>query len=250
MSQATSKLLNQSEKIKDTETMNLLIYKAQNGCVQSRDELVRGNMKLVYNVARRFKGKEHLQDDLFQIGTIGLLKSIKGFDLSRGLRFSTYAVPMMIGEIKRFLRDDGTIKVSRIIKEHAKMINKAYENLLTTTYQEPTIKQLALITGLEEEQVQLALECNYEPISLSKPLTPNLKLEDHIADQNDGFEKWMSIDGLKEAFKKLTEKEKIVVSMRYFQDRTQNDIGVHLGVSQAHVSRIEKGALRKLKDVM
>ena len=250
MEQTMVNMLNQSQEIKDFDRVKHLIQKAQEGSLPSRDELIKANMKLVYTLVRRFKGKEKLEEDLFQVGIIGLMKSIKNFDLSRDLRFSTYAVPIILGEIRRFLRDDGLLKVSRVIKDHARIINHTKEQIWNQYQTEVSLPSLKDVTGLTEEQVRLALDYIKDPVSLSQELTPDMRVEDTIADHNDDYERWVFSSGLKQAFEVLTEKEKYIVSMRYFQEKTQNEIGQALGVSQAHISRIEKSALLKLKSAM
>jgi RNA polymerase sporulation-specific sigma factor len=245
-------IYHETEPLKHEETV-LLLQSAQNGCEDSRKKLIERNIKLVLNIAHRFKRYDIPMEDLFQIGSIGLIKSIDNFDLSRNVRFSTYAVPMILGEIRRFLRDNGTIKVSRSLKDLAKKISRCREEFIKTYGHEPRISDIAGLMNMEREEIVMAMEANTDVLSLQAPISNSdggddeISLEDCLSD----YEKWEEQSDrkelLKSAFKGLEEKEKMILHLRYFQDKTQSEIGKKLGVSQAHVSRLEKLALKKLR---
>lgn len=228
-----------------------LIKKAQDGDDGAREILVQENMGLVWSLVRRFAGRGYDMEDLFQIGSIGLLKSIDKFDLSFNVKFSTYAVPMIVGEIKRFLRDDGMIKVSRSLKETAYKVRMIKEELLKEYHREPTISEIAAGLDLEVEEVALALESNAEIESLNaviyqgdgKPITLSEKINESPSEQSNVVDKIV----LTELIEKLLPIEREIISMRYFEDQTQTEIAKALDISQVQVSRIEKRILKKLK---
>lgn len=228
-----------------------LIQRAQNGDDGAREILVQENMGLVWSLVRRFGNRGYDMEDLFQIGSIGLLKSIEKFDLSFNVKFSTYAVPMIVGEIKRFLRDDGMIKVSRSLKETAYKVRVIKEELIKEYNREPTISEIAAGLDLEVEEVALALESNAEIESLNaviyqgdgKPITLSDKLNESPSEQSNIVDKIV----LTELIEKLLPIEREIISMRYFEDQTQTEIAKTLDISQVQVSRIEKRILKKLK---
>lgn len=228
-----------------------LIKRAQSGDDGAREILVQENMGLVWSLVRRFVGRGYDMEDLFQIGSIGLLKSIEKFDLSFNVKFSTYAVPMIVGEIKRFLRDDGIIKVSRSLKETAYKVRMIKEELMKEYNREPTISEIAAGLDLEVEEVALALESNAEVESLNaiiyqgdgKPITLSEKLNESPSEQSNVVDKIV----LGELIERLLPLEREIISMRYFEDQTQTEIAKALDISQVQVSRIEKRILKKLK---
>lgn len=228
-----------------------LIQRAQQGDDEAREILVQENMGLVWSLVRRFGNRGYEMEDLFQIGSIGLLKSIEKFDLSFNVKFSTYAVPMIVGEIKRFLRDDGMIKVSRSLKETAYKVRIIKEELVKEYNREPTISEIAAGLDLEVEEVALALESNAEIESLNaviyqgdgKPITLADKLNESPSEQGGIVDKIV----LTELIEKLLPIEREIISMRYFEDQTQTEIAKVLDISQVQVSRIEKRILKKLK---
>jgi len=231
-----------------------LIIRAQQGDEEAKNQLVNENMGLVWSLVRRFSGRGYELEDLFQIGSIGLLKSIDKFDLSFNVKFSTYAVPMIVGEIKRFLRDDGMIKVSRSLKETAYKARMIKEELIKEYNREPTLSEIAAGLDLEVEEVAYALESNAEVESLSaviyqgdgKPITLSDKLDEAPVLQNSLVDKMI----LKELIERLLPIERELITMRYFEDRTQTEIAKALDISQVQVSRIEKRILKKMKDMM
>ena len=231
-----------------------LIQKAQEGDEVAKNILVQENLGLVWSLVRRFSNRGYDMEDLFQIGSIGLLKSIEKFDSSFNVKFSTYAVPMIVGEIKRFLRDDGMIKVSRSLKETAYKIRLLKEELIKEFNREPTISELAAGLDLDVEEVVEALESSAEVESLSaviyqgdgKPITLSDKIDESPSMQNSLVDKMI----LKELIARLLPIEREIITMRYFEDRTQTEIASALDISQVQVSRIEKRILGKMKDML
>ena len=240
---AALKVLNESEKEK-------LLLKIKSGDKKARDELVSGNLKLVLSVVQRFTGRGENLDDLFQVGCIGLIKAIDNFDTSHGVRFSTYAVPMIIGEIRRYLRDNNSVRVSRSIKDTAYKAMQAKETFIAQHGKEPTIEQLSKELGLKREEIVLALEAITSPVSLYEPVYSDggdtIYVLDQVGDKNDD-ENIISEILFKEAMKSLPEREKFIINLRFFQGKTQTEVAEEIGISQAQVSRLEKGALRHIK---
>lgn len=231
-----------------------LIQSAQQGNKAAKDLLVEENMGLVWSLVRRFNNRGYDMEDLFQIGSIGLLKSIEKFDLQYNVKFSTYAVPMIVGEIKRFLRDDGMIKVSRSLKETAYKVRLTKEELIKEFDREPTISEIAASMEIGIEEVVEALESNAEVESLSaviyegdgRPVTLSDKIDEAPKEQNNLIDKIM----LTELIERLLPLEREIITMRYFEDRTQTEIASALDISQVQVSRIEKRILKKLKEMI
>jgi len=237
--------------IKDQE-MKELIRRSQEGDQEARDEIIEKNMRLVWSVVQRFLNRGYEPDDLFQIGCIGLLKSVDKFDLSYDVKFSTYAVPMIIGEIQRFLRDDGTVKVSRSLKEMGNKIRKAKDELSKTRGRAPTITEIADHLGISPEEVVLAQEAVRSPASIHETVYENdgdpITLLDQIADADEAS--WFDKIALKKAIEELDEREKLIVYLRYYKDQTQSEVAARLGISQVQVSRLEKKILQHIKEKM
>ncbi|WLR43803.1 RNA polymerase sporulation sigma factor SigF [Bacillus carboniphilus] len=229
-----------------------LIKQSQQGDQKARDLIVERNMRLVWSVVQRFINRGYEPDDLFQIGCIGLLKSVDKFDLSFDVKFSTYAVPMIIGEIQRFIRDDGTIKVSRSLKELGNKIRRTKEHLTKTEGKVPTVQQIADLLEIPPEDVILAQEAVRAPSSIHETVFENdgdpITLLDQIADQSE--KKWFDHIALKEAMKDLDDRERLIVYLRYYKDKTQSEVAERLGISQVQVSRLEKKILKQMKDRM
>ncbi|MFC3882791.1 RNA polymerase sporulation sigma factor SigF [Bacillus songklensis] len=229
-----------------------LIKKSQQGDQESRDLIAQKNMRLVWSVVQRFLNRGYEPDDLFQIGCIGLLKSVDKFDLSYDVKFSTYAVPMIIGEIQRFIRDDGTVKVSRSLKELSNKIRKAKDELSKTLDRVPTVLEVAEYLDITPEDVVLAQEANRAPTSIHETVYENdgdpITLLDQIADHNEG--KWFDKIALREAIQELDDREKLIVYLRYYKDQTQSEVASRLGISQVQVSRLEKKILQQMKNRM
>lgn len=229
------------------------IRRAQAGDAVAKDQLLQENSGLIWSVVRRFNGRGE-QEDLYQIGAIGLLKCIEKFDFSYDVKFSTYAVPMIMGEIKRFLRDDGTVKVSRSLKELSYRAKKLQEKALKEENKELTLQEMANMLEVEKEELLLALESGREVESLYAAQGGNggdtpLQLIDKLADTTEN-EKMMERLSLMEALEHLDAKERQIITMRYFQDRTQSDVAKRIGISQVQVSRIEKRVLSQMREAL
>ncbi len=235
-------------KILSNEKMREYIYKAQQGDTAARDLLVERNVRLVWSVVQRFLNRGYDPDDLFQIGSIGLIKSIDKFDLSYEVRFSTYAVPMIIGEIQRFIRDDGSIKVSRSLKEMANKIRRKREELTKELGRSPTISEIANSLDISSEEAVHALEAAKNPQSIHETVFENdgdpITLLDQIADESDS---WFEQMTLEEAIRELSDRERLIVYLRYYKDQTQSTVAKRLGISQVQVSRLEKKILEEMK---
>ncbi len=233
------------------ETMTL-IDRAHQGDKEARDQLVLDNMGLIWSIVRRFQGRGSEMEDLFQIGSIGLLKAIDKFDLSYEVRFSTYAVPMITGEIKRFLRDDGMIKVSRSLKEMGIKARAAREALTYSLGREPTVEEIAQKIGASKEEVAASMEAGAEVESLYKSVQKQdesgLCLMDKIEDQNQDHEKLLNHMVLEELIGQLGDKEKEIILRRYYENQTQTEIAKALNISQVQVSRLEKRILRQMRE--
>ncbi|MCF6408300.1 RNA polymerase sporulation sigma factor SigF [Pseudalkalibacillus salsuginis] len=232
--------------------MKELIQRSQEGDQTARDTIVEKNMRLVWSVVQRFLNRGYEPDDLFQIGSIGLLKSVDKFDLSYDVKFSTYAVPMIIGEIQRFIRDDGTVKVSRSLKELGNKVRKARDELSKDLGRTPTVNEIATKLGISAEEVVMAQEAVRAPSSIHETVYENdgdpITLLDQISDQGDS--KWFDQIALKEAIQTLNERERLIVYLRYYKDQTQSEVATRLGISQVQVSRLEKKILQDMKTQM
>ncbi len=226
-----------------------LIKNSQSGDTLARDKLVNANLRLVWSVVQRFLNRGYEPDDLFQIGCIGLIKAIDKFDLTYEVKFSTYAVPMIIGEIQRFLRDDGSIKVSRSIKEMGNRIRRVRDDLAKELGRHPTINEIAEVLGATPEDVIFAQEASRTPASIHETVYENdgdpITLMDQIAD--DVEEKWFSHLAIKDVIQRLGERERLIVFLRYFKDQTQSEVAEQLGISQVQVSRLEKKILQNIR---
>lgn len=242
---------NSQTYLKDNEVKELIL-RSQQGDQAARDLIVQKNMRLVWSVVQRFLNRGYEPDDLFQIGSIGLLKSVDKFDLSYDVKFSTYAVPMIIGEIQRFIRDDGSVKVSRSLKETGNKIRKAKDELSKTYGRVPTVNEIADYLELSPEDVVMAQEASRSPASIHETVYENdgdpITLLDQIDNGEEG--RWFDKIALKEAINELEEREKLIVYLRYYKDQTQSEVAVRLGISQVQVSRLEKKILQQMKGRM
>ena len=231
-----------------------LIRLSQQGDKEARDRVITENIGLVWSIVRRFMSRGHEPEDLFQIGSIGLIKAIDKFDMSYDVKFSTYAVPMIMGEIKRFLRDDGVIKVSRSMKETAGKIRVTREKLSTLYGREPTLEEISSDMNLAKEEVVMALESGAEVESLYKTIYQGdgnaIYLIDKLEQTNDESENMIDKLALRETIASLDEKDQELIRLRYFMNRTQTDIAKELGISQVQVSRLEKKILLKMREKM
>ena len=236
--------------LKNNQMMELLL-KIKEGDEEARQEFVRGNLRLVLSVIQKFNNRGENIDDLFQIGCIGLIKAIDNFDLSQNVRFSTYAVPMIIGEIRRYLRDNNPIRVSRSLKDIAYKALQVRERLVRNNAKEPPVSEIAKELELEVEDVVMALDAIQDPISLFDPVYQDngdaIFVMDQVQDKKDTDENWLQEIALKEAIKKLNSREKLVLDLRFYKGRTQIEVADEIGISQAQVSRIEKNALKNMK---
>ncbi|WP_400163847.1 RNA polymerase sporulation sigma factor SigF [Brevibacillus sp. TJ4] len=241
---------NASQPFLTNDRVKELIAQSQAGDTEARELLVNSNIRLVWSVVQRFINRGYEADDLFQIGCIGLLKAVDKFDLAYDVRFSTYAVPMIIGEIQRFLRDDGTVKVSRSLKETANKVRRAKDELYKQFGRGPTIAEVAEAVGITPEEVVFAQEASRAPSSIHETVFENdgdpITLIDQIAD--DGVNKWFEKIALKDAISRLSEREQLIVYLRYYKDQTQSEVAERLGISQVQVSRLEKRILQTIKD--
>lgn len=217
----------------------------------AREKLIQGNLRLVLSVIQRFSNRGEYVDDLFQVGCIGLIKAIDNFDLTQNVRFSTYAVPMIIGEIRRYLRDNNPVRVSRSLRDIAYRALQVRERLLSDNSAEPTIAQIAEQLEVPREEVVFALDAIQEPVSLFEPIYNDggdpILVMDQISDEKNSDDLWLEEISIKEAMKRLNEREKLIVSLRFFNGKTQMEVADEIGISQAQVSRLEKAALKQLR---
>ena len=237
------KLLKESEK---RELLNIIKNGSPAEKKKARDKMINGNLRLVLSVIQRFTNR----GDLFQVGVIGLIKAIDNFNPTLDVRFSTYGVPMIIGEIRRFLRDNNSVRVSRSMRDTAYRAMQIKEQLTNKNNREPTVEEIAKIMEMPKEQVVLALEAIVEPVSLYEPVfsdgNDTIYVMDQIGDKNDDST-WLEEIAVKEAITNLSDREKRILSMRFFRGKTQMEVAAEIGISQAQVSRIEKGALDTIK---
>ena len=228
-----------------------LFEKIAEGDKEAREKYIEGNLRLVLSVIKRFSGRGENPDDLFQVGCIGLIKSIDNFDITQNVKFSTYAVPMIIGEIRRYLRDNNAVRVSRSIKDTAYRAMQVKEKIMRETQIEPTVEQIAKELELPVSDIVIALESVVSPVSLYDPVYSDggdtIYVLDQVGDKNDD-KNWLGEIAFKEAIKNLSDREKTILSMRFMSGLTQMEVSREIGISQAQVSRLEKGALDKIKD--
>ena len=236
--------------LKEKEKMELL-QKTQNGDQKAREQLINGNLRLVLSVIQRFTNRGENLDDLFQVGCIGLIKAIDHFDLSHAVRFSTYAVPMILGEIRRYLRDNNSVRVSRSLKDIAYKAMQVKERLTNETQRDPTVEEIAKELELPKHEVVLALEAIVDPVSLNEPIYSDggdtIYVMDQVSDKSDDHG-WLEEIALKEAISRLAPREKKILSLRFFGGKTQVEVANEIGISQAQVSRLEKSALDRIKE--
>ena len=231
-----------------------LLIKSKNGDSKAREELIDGNLRLVLSIIQRFSNRKENLDDLFQVGCIGLIKAIDNFNTELDVKFSTYAVPMIIGEVRRYLRDNNSIRVSRSVRDLAYRALQAREKLQRTDFIEPTVEQIAKEIEEKPEAVAYAIEAIIEPMSLYDPIYndggDSIYVMDQIKDTNNTDESWLEDIALKEALKKLSPREKNIINMRFYNGKTQMEIANEIGISQAQVSRLEKSALAQIRKQM
>lgn len=228
-----------------------LLIKMKNGDKKAREEFINGNLRLVLSVIQRFNNRGEYVDDLFQVGCIGLIKAIDNFDLNQNVRFSTYAVPMIIGEIRRYLRDNNTIRVSRSLRDVAYKALQVRDKLISENSREPTISDIAKELNISREDVVMALDAIQDPVSLFEPIYHDggdaIYVMDQIGDEKNVDEVWLEQIALKEAIHKLNDREKMILTLRFFEGKTQMEVAREIGISQAQVSRLEKSALSHMR---
>lgn len=236
------------------EEKEILFQKILQGDKEARQQYIYGNLRLVLSVIQRFSNRGEYMDDLFQVGCIGLMKAIDNFDITQGVKFSTYAVPMIIGEVRRYLRDNNPIRVSRSLRDTAYKALQVKERLTAEKSKEPAIEEIAKELGMPKESVVIALDAIQDPISLFEPVYHDggdtLFVMDQVSDEKNGDALWLENISLSEAIERLTEREKRIVNLRFFQGKTQTEVSTEIGISQAQVSRLEKSALRHMRKYM
>ena len=247
--------VNTSElKVLSSSECEALLRKAQAGDQAAMDALVTGNLRLVLSVIQRFSGRGESMEDLFQVGCIGLIKALKNFDTSLGLKFSTYGVPMISGEVRRYLRDNAPLRIPRSTRDTAYHVLQAREKLTAEHGREPTMDELAAALGIRREEVVFSLDAISEPVSLYEPVYTdggeNVCVMDQIGDRRSTDEQWLDRLALDTAMAGLEEREKRILSLRFFIGRTQTEVAREIGISQAQVSRLEKNAVNKIKRSM
>ena len=237
------------------DEMMELIRRAQAGDENARTRLVEGNLKLVLSVIQRFMGRGENPDDLFQVGCIGLLKAIANFDTTKDVRFSTYGVPMIVGEIRRYLRDNSAVRVSRSMRDTAYKVLQAREKLLAENQREPTVEQIARYLDIPREDVVFAMDAIVDPVSLYEPVYADgggdaVCVMDQVRDERNSDESWLDRIALKEAISRLDPRERHILALRFCQGKTQMEVSSEIGISQAQVSRLEKTALSSIRKNM
>lgn len=242
----TSKL----KVLKNEETMELL-RRTKEGDKNAREALINGNLRLVLSVIQKFIGRGENADDLFQVGCVGLIKAIDNFDISQPVRFSTYGVPMIIGEIRRYLRDNSAIRVSRSTRDTAYRVMQAREKLMSATQQEPTVEQIARELDIPREDVVFAMDAIVDPVSLFEPIYSDgddtVCVMDQVRDNKNTDEHWLERLALKDALDRLGDREQRILALRFYEGKTQMEVSNEVGISQAQVSRLEKNALSAIK---
>ncbi len=233
------------------EEMRKLLLDMKKGDSKARETFIKGNLRLVLSVIQRFNNRGENVDDLFQVGCIGLMKAIDNFDLNQNVKFSTYAVPMIIGEIRRYLRDNNSIRVSRSLRDIAYRALLIRDKLINENNKEPTISQIAKELKIPREDVVFALDAIQDPVSLFEPVYHDggdaIYVMDQISDNKNLDDSWLENISIKEAMKKLNDREKLILNLRFFDGRTQMEVAEEIGISQAQVSRLEKTALRHMR---
>ncbi|WP_186577544.1 RNA polymerase sporulation sigma factor SigG [Aquibacillus kalidii] len=236
------------------EEMRKLFRQMQEGDISAREQLVNGNLRLVLSVIQRFNNRGEYGDDLFQVGCIGLMKSIDNFDLGQNVKFSTYAVPMIIGEIRRYLRDNNPIRVSRSLRDIAYKALQVREKLISKTSKDPTPMEIAKEMDIPHSDIVFAMDAIQDPVSLFEPIYNDggdpIFVMDQLSDENDKDSNWLDMLSLKEGMHRLNEREKMILNKRFFQGKTQMEVAEEIGISQAQVSRLEKAAIQEMNKEM
>ena len=238
---------------KSEETMELL-KRARGGDMEAREQLIAGNLRLVLSVIQKFTNRGENVDDLFQVGCIGLIKAIDNFNTDLDVRFSTYGVPMIVGEIRRYLRDNSSLRVSRSMRDTAYKVLQAKEKYISEHQKEPTIEEIAKILEIKREEVVFALDAIVDPVSLYEPVYDHggdtICVMDQVRDSKNTDESWLEQIALKEAMNRLSDRERKILNLRFFEGKTQMEVSAEVGISQAQVSRLEKNAINQIKKSM
>ena len=242
----TSKL-----KVLKNEEMMALLRRTKEGDMAAREELIQGNLRLVLSVIQKFGNRGENPDDLFQVGCVGLITAIDNFDINQPVRFFTYGVPMIVGEIRRYLRDNSAIRVSRGTRDTAYRVMQVRERLMAETQREPTVEQIAKELGLPREEVVLAMDAIAEPVSLFDPIYDQggnaICVIDQVKDGKNTDERWLERIALEDSMSRLTDRERHILSLRFFEGKTQMEVSAEVGISQAQVSRLEKSAIGQIR---
>ncbi|MBQ4346955.1 MAG: RNA polymerase sporulation sigma factor SigG [Firmicutes bacterium] len=240
--------------ILSAEEKQILIERIKQGDEEAREEYIYGNLRLVLSVIQRFASRGENMDDLFQVGCIGLIKAVDNFDLSQGVKFSTYAVPMIIGEVRRYLRDNNSVRVSRSLRDLAYKALSVKENYIKEHSKEPTVEEIAKVLGVEPSDISNAIGAIQDPVSLYEPVFHDgadaLFVMDQLSDEKSRDELWLENISLSEAMNRLSERERHILCLRFFEGKTQMEVSGEIGISQAQVSRLEKSALRSMRKYM
>ena len=238
-------------KVLSNEETIALLRRTKEGDMEARERLINGNLRLVLSVIQKFSNRGENPDDLFQVGCVGLIKAIDGFDLNQPVRFSTYGVPMIIGEIRRYLRDNSAIRVSRSMRDTAYKVMQAREKLMAQTQKEPTVEQIAQALDIPREDVVFAMDAIVEPVSLYDPIYEHggdtICVMDQVSDNRNTDDSWLEKIALKEALKRLGQRERRILALRFYEGKTQMEVSNEVGISQAQVSRLEKNALNTIR---
>ena len=241
-------------KVLKNDEMMALLRRCREGDKSAREQLICGNLRLVLSVIQRFAGRGESVDDLFQVGCVGLIKAIDNFDIRQPVRFSTYGVPMIVGEIRRYLRDNSAIRVSRSMRDTAYRVLQAREQLMSQNQREPTVEQIAAQLGIPREEVVMAMDAIVDPVSLYEPVYSdagdNVCVMDQVRDSNNSDEHWLEQISLKDAIARLDKRQRNILALRFCQGKTQMEVSSEIGISQAQVSRLEKSAIACIKREM
>ena len=238
-------------RVLSTQEMDRLLRASRDGDENARQTLIEGNLRLVLSVIQRFASRGENADDLFQVGCVGLIKAIDNFDITQPVKFSTYGVPMIIGEIRRYLRDNSAIRVSRSMRDTAYRVLQVRDRLIAETQREPTVEQIAKELDIPREEVVFAMDAIVDPVSLYEPVYSDggdaICVMDQVRDTRNTDEIWTDRIALKDALQRLDERERRILSLRFYEGKTQMEVSAEVGISQAQVSRLEKGAINTIK---
>jgi len=238
-------------KVLKSEEMTDLLRRTKEGDQTAREELIQGNLRLVLSVIQKFSNRGENPDDLFQVGCVGLIKAIDNFDITQPVKFSTYGVPMIVGEIRRYLRDNSAIRISRSTRDTAYRVMQTRERLMAESQREPTVEQIALALGLSREEVVMAMDAIVEPMSLFDPIYDQggdaICVIDQVKDSKNTDDHWLDRLALEDSMSRLTDRERHILSLRFFEGKTQTEVSAEIGISQAQVSRLEKSAIAQIR---